>query len=283
MDLTRFGGQFLTSLSVFDPPSNVYHSAVCRRRRQKFRAEFFYLPPRRPEFVIAMIALARSLASFTPIMRQMYVLERAIGRIVQSVSHPHVSGLSMEGKMSLSHRMLRVLGFGRGLNRVAVICVLAIATIAPLTAAAQANQWCHWIGPPDDQVYVCEPQPGTNQGSRRQAPAYKWAAIAISKARLRTFTAWQAQSRYAAEKTAINLCTKFAKDCIIATSGPDCIAFAVGTNWAYGYGGALDYITSDHLALAQCAAHGGVKCIVTAHPCSDDGPVNNTYTSMAAH
>jgi hypothetical protein len=174
-----------------------------------------------------------------------------------------------------------ILRFNDSLNRVSVICVLAILTLAPFVAAAQNGVTCGMVETAQGPQFW---GPCPNQGSRQPAPVYKWAAIAISKARLRTFTAWQAHSRYAAEKTALNLCTKYAKDCIIVTSGPDCIAFAVGTaNWAYGYGGALDYITSDHVALAQCAAHGGVKCVVTAHPCSDDGPVNNAYTSMAAH
>ena len=183
--------------------------------------------------------------------------------------------------MSLICIISRVFGLGGGLRPVAAICVLAIAILAPFAAAAQNGVTCGMVETPEGPQFwgAC---PG--QGSRQQAPVYQWTAIAISKARLRTFTAWQAQSRYAAEKAALNVCTKYAKDCTIATSGPHCISFAVSTgNWAYGYGGALDDITSDHVALAQCAAHGGVKCIVTAHPCSDDGPVNNTYTSMAAH
>jgi hypothetical protein len=32
--------------------------------------------------------------------------------------------------------------------------------------------------------------------------------------------------------------------------------------------------------VAACIANGGTEYFVTAHPCSDDHPINNQYASM---
>ncbi len=159
--------------------------------------------------------------------------------------------------------------------------LFALAVIAALPSAAQEGATCGIAVTPDGAYRDLGPCP--NQNTQRAQPVYHlWAAIAISKARLRTFTAWRAQTKEAAEKNAFNLCARNAHDCAVVVSGPQCIAFAVSTtNTSYGFGSASSYIGADHYAISRCGGFGGVNCHVTADPCADDGPVNQQYTSMA--
>jgi hypothetical protein len=160
-----------------------------------------------------------------------------------------------------------------------VLCLLALAAIAALPASAQEGATCGIAVTPDGALRDLGPCPNSN--TQRVQPPSKWAAVAISKPTLRTFTAWQSPTKEAAEKTALNLCLKNAKNCAVAVSGPQCVAFAYSSTGAYGYGPADNYLGADKVALAQCAVHGGKNCAVHADPCSDDGPVNNQYFAMA--
>jgi hypothetical protein len=162
-----------------------------------------------------------------------------------------------------------------------VLLVLALVVFAALPLAAQDGATCGIAVTPDGAYRDLGPCP--NQNTQRSQPVYhQWAAIAISKARLRTFTAWRAQTKEAAEKNAFNLCARNAHDCAVVVSGPQCVAFAVSTtSKAYGFGSASSYIGADHYAISRCGGFGGVNCHVTADPCADDGPVNQPYISMA--
>jgi hypothetical protein len=157
----------------------------------------------------------------------------------------------------------------------------ALVVVAALPSAAQEGATCGVAVTPDGALRNLGPCP--NQNTQQAQPVYhQWAAIAISKARLRTFNAWRAPTKDAAEKAAFNLCAKNAHDCAIIVSGPQCVAFAVSTtNKSYGFGSATSYIGADHFAISRCGGFGGVNCHVTADPCADDGPVNQQYTSMA--
>ena len=164
---------------------------------------------------------------------------------------------------------------------VLLLCLFVAAALAALPASAQEGATCGVIVTPDGglQDWGPCPKPGMQPGP---PPVYKWAAIAISKANLQTFTAWHGQTREAAERTALNLCAAHVHDCKIAVSGPQCVAFAVSPkNGAYGLGTADNYLGADKVAISRCGGYGGVNCVVTADPCSDDGPVNQQYTSMA--
>jgi hypothetical protein len=109
-----------------------------------------------------------------------------------------------------------------------------------------------------------------------------WTAIAYSKSTLRTATSWNAPTKRAAEKAALDLCGTVKSDCTIAISGANtCIAFAMSMNAAWNISQATSYIGADNEALAGCAARGGTKCAVKADPCSNDGPLNNGFTSLA--
>lgn len=110
-----------------------------------------------------------------------------------------------------------------------------------------------------------------------------WTAIAISKSNLRNATSWNARSQAAAEKAALARCGTVRPDCFIVISRANkCISLAISMNFAWGTGeDFLSPIGSDHLALSRCTAAGGTNCVVTAHPCQDDGPIDNQYTSLA--
>jgi hypothetical protein len=159
------------------------------------------------------------------------------------------------------------------------LCFFAMAAIAAVPASAQEGATCGIAVTPDGAYRNLGPCP--NQNTQRVQPQSKWAAVAISMTNLRTFTAWRSPTKEGAEKTALNLCMKNARNCSIAVSGSHCVAFAASPTGVYGYGPADNYLGADKVALAQCAAHGGTNCAVKADPCSDDGPINQQYTAMA--
>jgi hypothetical protein len=168
----------------------------------------------------------------------------------------------MEKNMALFHHVSRVLSFGAVLGIAA-----AINSVSVTPASAQVCDY--------DQRGNCILPPGP-------VVPQIWTAIAISKSTLRNATAWQAQTQYAAEKAALDRCGTVSSDCVIAISGANiCIALALSLNRAWSTSQADNYIGADNEALAGCAARGGTKCVVTADPCYNDGPVNNGYTSLA--
>jgi hypothetical protein len=169
--------------------------------------------------------------------------------------------------------------FSKHAVRRSALCLFAMGVIAALPASAQEGATCGIAVTPDGAYRDLGPCP--NQNTQRVQPPSKWAAVAISKTNLRTFTAWQSPTKEASERTALDLCLKNAKNCAVAVSGSQCVAFAYSSSGAYGYGPADNYLGADKVALAQCAAHGGKNCAVHADPCSDDGPINQQYTAMA--
>lgn len=176
--------------------------------------------------------------------------------------------------MPLFHRVLYVLGFRRDLGQIAVICVLAIAILAPFAeAAAQTNQWCHWIGPPDNEVYVCEAQPGTNQGNA-PAPVFTgtwYAAIAKSSSSPFWGASWRERSQADAQRSALSRCNKGARaDCKVVVQGVNnCISLAESIpdgTWGVAVS-ELDRSGAVSQATNNCRKYGGRACRVVITPC----------------
>jgi len=170
--------------------------------------------------------------------------------------------------MSLIRNISYVLGFGRGLNRVAVICVLATATLASFAAAAaDANQWCHWIGPPDSEVYVCEAEPGTNQGNAPVFTGTWYAAIAKSSSSPFWGASWHEKSQADAQRSALSRCNKGVHaDCKVVVQGVNnCISLSEShPDGAWG--------VAISQATTNCRKYGGHACAVVITPCGRSLP-----------
>jgi hypothetical protein len=179
-------------------------------------------------------------------------------------------------KMSLFRLTSRVLRRARVPRAVAAIGAagLGLAAVASLPAMP-AHAQCDGMRMMPDGNWEFDPAL-CPRGAQALSVPQIWVAIAMSKATLGSATAWQAPSRSAAEKRAVDQCNKDKKttDCSVAISGANiCVALAISLNRAWAVGQDLSYIGADHVALSNCTANGGTNCFVTADPCSDDGPV----------
>src|SRR5271156_2226524 len=111
----------------------------------------------------------------------------------------------------------RVLGFGGAVAVIAYSTIIALASFTPASAYCDYNQ---------RGQYYCTG--GTTAGP---VVPQIWTAIAYSKSTLRTATSWNAPTKGAAEKAALDLCGTVKSDCTIAISGANtCIAFAMSMN-----------------------------------------------------
>ncbi|HEY6419832.1 MAG TPA: DUF4189 domain-containing protein [Candidatus Binataceae bacterium] len=183
--------------------------------------------------------------------------------------------------ISLFRHASRVLGRASVPSAVSALCaaglvfVYLVSFMATPARCDDADMWC-------GAAWSCE-QPVPPQAAQAPSVPQIWTAIAISKSTLGNATSWQASSESTAESVALDRCNRKHHDCSIAISRPNlCIALAVSTNWAWAVGQADTYIGADHVAFANCVANGGTKCVVTADPCSDDGPLATGNSSASA-
>jgi hypothetical protein len=178
----------------------------------------------------------------------------------------------MGEKMSLFHCVLRVLGFNGGLNRVAVICVLAITTLAPFVAAAQNGVTCGMVETGEGPQFW---GPCPNQGSRQQAPPVPdvWGAIAVSPTTLLYGTAWKFPSEQAAKNWALKDCAKKGpRDCHVTVTVADvCVALAISKAEKVavigGPTGANNFASGN--ATLRCQRAGGRSCQIAIAFCAD--------------
>jgi hypothetical protein len=175
-------------------------------------------------------------------------------------------------KMSSFFPVTRVLGFGSGLSRLAVICVVGFAAFLAVPAAAQEGSTCGMVETPQGPQFW---GPCPNQRNQRQAAPEPdvWGAIAVSPTTLVYGTAWKFQSEQAAKNWALKDCAKKGpRDCRVAVSVADvCVALAISKSERVavigGPTGANNFASSN--ATLHCQRAGGRSCQIAIAFCAD--------------
>jgi hypothetical protein len=110
--------------------------------------------------------------------------------------------------------------------------------------------------------------PRAPQASR---PSY-WAAIAVSPTALAVGAAHGRSSASEADDAALQNCRRNgATDCKVITGGANqCLAIAISSDKADGYGPGLNRVAAATKALSLCQQVGGKSCVLVATPCGDD-------------
>jgi hypothetical protein len=187
--------------------------------------------------------------------------------------------------MSLIRKLFRAFPSGCPLSRVAVICVFAIAILAPFTAAAQEGVTCGMVETPEGPQFwgACP-----NQRNQRQAAPEPdvWGAIAVSPSTMIYGTAWKFSSEQAAKDWALKDCAKKGpRDCHVAVSVADvCVALAISKSEKVavtgGPTGANNFASGN--AVLRCQRAGGHSCEIAIAFCADgiDHQVKSSGTSV---
>jgi hypothetical protein len=175
--------------------------------------------------------------------------------------------------MLLVRRISSVLGFVGNQNRVAALCVFAaIAGFLVAPAVAQQGVSCGMVETAEGPQFwgACP-----SQGSKRQAPPDRYAAIAVSNSTLKSGSSWNAKSQSEAERLALVYCHKQgASDCKIELWARNaCVALAASAadgSGTFSTGWSPNRAQANSIAVAACHRIKGKRCTIQQSRCPQD-------------